>query len=437
MRPARPRRLGMSRAGPDRRTAARGRRPAVAAAQRRWSTTAPTTTPTCAAFPSSLPELEADLCRQADLVITTSETLCADAAAVQPEHALGAQRRRHRAFLSHSRAARRAARIAEAGDRLRRRPVRVGRHSAGGGAGQEPSRVVVRAGRARRHRRLAGCRSAERAAARPAAVRRSARPSWPAWTSALIPFKQDQVTYHADPIKAYEYLAAGVPVVATDLPALRRLGHVVRLATSPACFPPRSTLPLPKTASARRRRQAEAARHSGQVALRPSTRSLNRPSHAPPSESMNVSRSRAPCGSLVVRCAGSGEPYGESRSRVRGSVRRVGGAAPPAPVHCSARASLRAHFRGDPPRRAEPPRDGLNGRTSAPRHRPRARAAAMAKGVSHVTFSPGSVLRSARLARPTSRGGSALVAGSVFGRYVRLFEPSRGGSARRGGSPRK
>ena len=30
----------------------------------------------------------------------------------------------------------------------------------------------------------------------------------------LIPFKRNPVTYHADPIKAYEYLAAGVPVVA-------------------------------------------------------------------------------------------------------------------------------------------------------------------------------------------------------------------------------
>ena len=53
---------------------------------------------------------------------------------------------------------------------------------------------------------------------------------------ALIPFKQDPVTYHADPIKAYEYLAAGVPIVATDLPALRRLEHVVRLADSPESF---------------------------------------------------------------------------------------------------------------------------------------------------------------------------------------------------------
>src|SRR5262249_55743245 len=43
----------------------------------------------------------------------------------------------------------------------------------------------------------------------------------------LIPFEQSPVTYHADPIKAYEYLAAGLPVVATDLPALRRLAPLV------------------------------------------------------------------------------------------------------------------------------------------------------------------------------------------------------------------
>lgn len=57
-----------------------------------------------------------------------------------------------------------------------------------------------------------------------------------AMDAALIPFKDDAVTRNADPIKAYEYLAAGLPVVATDLPALRRLGHVVRLAASHEAF---------------------------------------------------------------------------------------------------------------------------------------------------------------------------------------------------------
>jgi len=52
----------------------------------------------------------------------------------------------------------------------------------------------------------------------------------------LIPFRHEPVTHHADPIKVYEYLAAGLPIVGTDLPALRRLAHVVRLADTPTEF---------------------------------------------------------------------------------------------------------------------------------------------------------------------------------------------------------
>lgn len=47
---------------------------------------------------------------------------------------------------------------------------------------------------------------------------------------ALVPFTRDEVTWNADPIKVYEYLASGLPVVATDLPAFRRLSGGVRLA---------------------------------------------------------------------------------------------------------------------------------------------------------------------------------------------------------------
>src|SRR5437016_14671617 len=48
--------------------------------------------------------------------------------------------------------------------------------------------------------------------------------------------------------------------------------------------------------------------------------------------------------------------YGESIT-ARKDVVRVGGAAPPAAGRCSARASLRAPSRGDPPRRAIRGRD--------------------------------------------------------------------------------
>ncbi|MEW6308911.1 MAG: glycosyltransferase [Bacillota bacterium] len=45
-------------------------------------------------------------------------------------------------------------------------------------------------------------------------------------TAALIPFRRTEVTEHTNPIKLYEYLAAGLPVISTDLPEVRRYGHV-------------------------------------------------------------------------------------------------------------------------------------------------------------------------------------------------------------------
>src|SRR5207253_1162950 len=79
----------------------------------------------------------------------------------------------------------------------------------------------------------------------------------------LIPFMRNQMTHHADPIKAYEYLAAGLPLVATDLPALRRLTHVVRLADSTSAFLAALDAAVGEGRDARKaERQTEAARHS-------------------------------------------------------------------------------------------------------------------------------------------------------------------------------
>lgn len=44
--------------------------------------------------------------------------------------------------------------------------------------------------------------------------------------AAIIPFEVRGVTRSAQPIKAYEYLAAGLPVVSTDLPEIRGLGDI-------------------------------------------------------------------------------------------------------------------------------------------------------------------------------------------------------------------
>jgi len=47
----------------------------------------------------------------------------------------------------------------------------------------------------------------------------------------LLPYRINEWTRHIDALKLYEYLACGKPVVATDVPAARRLGALVQLVT--------------------------------------------------------------------------------------------------------------------------------------------------------------------------------------------------------------
>jgi glycosyltransferase involved in cell wall biosynthesis len=53
---------------------------------------------------------------------------------------------------------------------------------------------------------------------------------------AVLPFVMNQLTIAANPLKLREYLAAGLPVVATPLPEVLRLGSLIRPATSPQEF---------------------------------------------------------------------------------------------------------------------------------------------------------------------------------------------------------
>ncbi len=57
----------------------------------------------------------------------------------------------------------------------------------------------------------------------------------PLWTKSfdvcIIPFIVSRLTRATNPVKVFEYLSAGKPVVATKLPELEPLGHVVDLAT--------------------------------------------------------------------------------------------------------------------------------------------------------------------------------------------------------------
>ena len=213
-------------------------------------------------FPDTLPELEADLCRWADLVITTSETLCQERRQLNP----------YTHWVPNGADVEHFSRASTPADELNgvTRPI-VG---FVGGLSQwvditlvahlararprwtfvlvGPVGVDVTAIRKLHNVRLLGPRAYE------------ALPGYlAAMDVALIPFTRDRVTYHADPIKAYEYLAAGLPVVATDLPALRRLNHVIRLADSGESFLNEIEAALAEGRHARRaEREAEARRHS-------------------------------------------------------------------------------------------------------------------------------------------------------------------------------
>ena len=52
----------------------------------------------------------------------------------------------------------------------------------------------------------------------------------------LIPFMESRVSFHSHPLKVYEYLAMGLPVVSTPIPELETLAPHVRLVSGPEQF---------------------------------------------------------------------------------------------------------------------------------------------------------------------------------------------------------
>lgn len=52
----------------------------------------------------------------------------------------------------------------------------------------------------------------------------------------LLPYVNDERGMYRSPLKLYEYLAAGKPVVSTDHPEARELGNAIYLATTPEAF---------------------------------------------------------------------------------------------------------------------------------------------------------------------------------------------------------
>jgi glycosyltransferase involved in cell wall biosynthesis len=57
-----------------------------------------------------------------------------------------------------------------------------------------------------------------------------------AFSVAILPFVVSELTLAANPLKMREYLAAGLPVVATPLPEVKKLRHLLRLADTPQEF---------------------------------------------------------------------------------------------------------------------------------------------------------------------------------------------------------
>jgi glycosyltransferase involved in cell wall biosynthesis len=212
-------------------------------------------------FPRSLPQLEAELCRAADLVITTSEPLSRARQSFNP----------HTTWIPNGVDFDHFARPVEPATDVRRgaRPV-VGFLGAlaewvdfdllAEVAWRRPDWDLVLVGPGDAPSSLAALPNVRLLGPRPYA---DAPRYLSAMDVALIPFKVDAVTLAADPIKVYEYLAAGVPVVATALPALERLRHVVRLTRSVE----ESVTQIVEALSAgrdadREARQAEARQHT-------------------------------------------------------------------------------------------------------------------------------------------------------------------------------
>jgi glycosyltransferase involved in cell wall biosynthesis len=80
---------------------------------------------------------------------------------------------------------------------------------------------------------------------------------------ATIPFLMNELTRNADPIKLYEYLAAGLPVVSTGMPQVRRFESVIEIAGSVEEFERRVDRALGDRAeSAVQRRVDEARKHA-------------------------------------------------------------------------------------------------------------------------------------------------------------------------------
>ena len=79
----------------------------------------------------------------------------------------------------------------------------------------------------------------------------------------LVPFRLSPLTLHSNPLKAFEYLAGGLPVVTTDIPELRAHADMLHIAGGPVDFIDLCERALGENASAMREARSRAVeKHS-------------------------------------------------------------------------------------------------------------------------------------------------------------------------------
>ena len=79
----------------------------------------------------------------------------------------------------------------------------------------------------------------------------------------IIPFRTNELTVRANPLKLREYLAAGLPVVATPLPEVARYDGLVYVADGPDAYLTQIEAALRESSSEAARRRIDAMQKEG------------------------------------------------------------------------------------------------------------------------------------------------------------------------------
>ena len=198
---------------------------------------------------------------RADLVFVTSERLRERAAQQSSARAPVPVRRQLRAFENRAAGAAagagRSGGAAAADRRLCRRPAPVGRSGSARRRRAPAAGCDVRVGRARADRRVAPEGAAQRRHCSASGRTRELPPYVRGFDVGLVPYRLSEYTANVYPTKLNEYLAMGIPVVATDLTEIRRFNARARRdrrdRRDAEALPPRSRDAIGAVVAGRRR----------------------------------------------------------------------------------------------------------------------------------------------------------------------------------------